>query len=199
MLWPSMVWMGMCAFSVPAMAQASVPVPVAEVGVQYAYNSLLTSASGESNQSGASIYGQYFFKRTGQRWDGRYMGSVVAQFSGSGSNSGSLYTLLLAPRFNIEWRKSHVVMWGEPFFEAGAAHVRVNGVSAAGPNLSPARYSFAWGIGAGLDLVVRQHYVVTLCQGDSVFLEVPDITSGSSRWRGETRLSGGIGYRFGQR
>src|SRR5271170_1144523 len=109
-----MVWLGVCAFPITAMAQGSDSPPVAEVGFQYSYNSLLTSATGESNQSGASVYGEYFFKRTGERWHGRHMGSIVAQFSGSGSGSGGLDTLLFGPRFNIEWRKSHLVLFGGP-------------------------------------------------------------------------------------
>lgn len=181
---------------VAAMAQASAAMPVAEVGFEYAYNSLLTSASGESNQSGASVYGQYFFKRR-EGPHGRSMLGIIADFSGSGSNSGSLYTYMFGPRFNVEWRKSHLVLHGE--YEIGGAHIRVNGENLAGSDVSAARNSFAWGTANGLDLVVARRYVVTLLQGEFLTAEVPDVASGGSHWRGDMRISAGIGFRLGER
>jgi len=173
-------------------------MPVAEMSFQYAYNSLTTSASGESNQSGGSVYGQYFFKGNGTRWHGRSIFGIVANFSGSASNSGSLYTYLFGPRFSLEWRKSHLNWHGE--YKLGGAHVRVNGENSAGSEISVARNSFAWcAAGSGLDLVLAKHYVVTLLQADFLNAEVPDLVAGTSHWRADMRISGGVGFRLGQR
>jgi hypothetical protein len=184
--------------SAVALAQGSASMPVAEVGFQYAYNSLTTSESGESNQSGGSVYGQYFFKQNTPRWHGRSMLSIIANFSGSASNSGSLYTYMFGPRFNIEWRKSHLVVHGE--YKIGGAHVRVNGENSAGSEVSVARNSFAWGGAAsGLDLVLARYYVVTLLQADFLGAEVPNVATGASHWQPDMRISAGVGFRLGQR
>lgn len=81
----------------PSVPIGRAPAPVGALGLQYNYNSLSTSSSGESNQSGGSIYGEYFFKKAAEGWTQRGLFGVVAEFSGSGS--GSLYTYLLGPRF----------------------------------------------------------------------------------------------------
>ena len=184
-----LVWcVGVCALPFAAMAQDS----AGEVGVHYAYNSLI-----QSNQYGASVYGEYFFKGTSPHLRGLDMLSLIGEFGGSGSGSGSLYTYLFGVRFNTEWRKSHLVLHAE--YKVGGAHVRVNGVNAAGANASFTRNSIAVGIvGVGLDLRVGQHFVITLLQSDFPALEVPDLPSGVSHWSGELRVSAGIGFRFGK-
>ena len=188
--------LGACLFPALVAAQGTDPSPVAEVGVRYAYNSLLTSGSGESNQSGGSVYGQYFFKRSAQRWRGTSRLGLVADFTASGSGSGRLYTYMFGPRFSLEWQKSHLVLHGE--YKIGGAHVRVNGVTPAGSDVSLVKNGFAWGIAAvGLDLLVKRHYVVTLIQSESSSAEVPDLTSGTAHWRGDTRVSADVGFRFG--
>jgi hypothetical protein len=181
----------------PRVAIGSVPAPTAEVGLRYAYNSLSTSTSGESNQSGGSIYGQYFFKGAGPGWNGRALIGIAADFSGSSSGSGSLYTYLFGPRISTEWQRAHVVYYFEPY--AGTAHVRVNATAPAGMGVTATRDSFAYGFGAGLGLVAGQHSVVTLFQVDGVSLEVPEPVSGTWRWRSDSRISAGIAFRFGQR
>jgi len=173
------------------------PVPVAEVGLDYAKNSLAISTSGSSSQNGGSIYGQYFLKGTAQKWSFRSMFSVVANFSGSGSNRGSLYTYMFGPRLNIELRKAHVFYYFEPMI--GASHVQVNGTNLAGSAAAAARSSFAYGASYGFGFLAGEHCVVTLFRIETVSQEVPDVASGTSRWRGDSRLSGGIGFRFGQR
>jgi hypothetical protein len=165
---------------VAAIAQA---LPAAEVGFHYAYNSV-----GVSNENGAAVYGEYFFKGSSAHLHGRSTGGVIGEFSGSGSGSGSLYTYLLGIRLNTEWRKSHLVLHAD--YKAGGARVRVNGVSMTGSNASFERNSFAWDIaGVGLDLRLGHHYVVTLLQADFPVLEVPN-------WQSDMRISGGIGFRF---
>jgi len=181
----------------PSVAIGSVPAPIGEMGVRYTYNSLAISTSGESNQSGASIYGQYFFKGAGPQWSGRGLLGIAADFSGSSSGSGSLYTYLFAPRVSTEWPRAHLVYYFEPII--GGAHVRVNGTAITGLAASATRNSFAYGFGAGADLLIGQHYVVSLLHVEDVSLEVPDVASGTSRWRSDSRISGGIGFRFGQR
>ena len=181
----------------PAVAIGSVPPPWGELGLQYANNSLSTSTTGESNQSGGSIYGQYLFKGTGEKWSMRSTFGIVADFSGSGSNSGSLDTYLFGPRLGLESHRAHVFYYFEPVI--GGAHVRVNGATAAGSPASAARSSFAFGVSWGFGLLAGQHCVVTLFRLDTVSMEVPDPASGTSRWRSDGRISGGIGFRFGQR
>ncbi len=77
----------------PAQARplGTLPAPLGEIGVEYSYNSVSTSDNGESNQNGGSAYGHYFFPRTGGS------AGIVAEFGGSGSNSGNLYTFLAGP------------------------------------------------------------------------------------------------------
>jgi hypothetical protein len=167
------------------------------MGFRYTYNTLDISTSGESVQSGASAYGEYFFKRAGPLWSNRGLFGIAADFSGSASGSGSLYTYLFGPRLSTEWRRVHLVSYIEPLI--GGAHVRVNGAALAGSPASASRNSFAFGATWGLDLLAGQHYIVTLFQFDGVSLEVPDPVSGTSRWRSDARISGGFGFRFGQR
>jgi hypothetical protein len=181
----------------PSEAIRSVPAPIGEFGLHYSNNSLSVSTSGDSNQNGASAYGQYFFKGAGARWNSRALLGIAADFSGSASGSGSLYTYLFGPRFSFEWRRAHLVYFFEPVI--GGAHAGVNGTTLAGSAVTAARNSFAWGFSSGFGVLAGQHCVVTLYQGDFVSLEVPDIVSGTSRSRAETRISGGIGFRFGAR
>jgi hypothetical protein len=172
-------------------------MPVGEVGVQWAYNNLDASTTGLSVQNGGSIYGQYFLEQTGRRWHGRRMLGLVGEFSGSGSQSGSLYSYLFGPRFSTEWRKPHLVLHGE--YKIGGDRVRVNGVTPAGVQVSAVRNSFAWGVAsAGLDAVVARRYIGHLIQSDFLSLDAPQFPGGGSR-RGDMRVSAGIGIRLGQR
>jgi hypothetical protein len=184
-----LVWcVGVCALPFAAMAQDS----AGEVGVHYAYNSLI-----QSNQNGASVYGEYFLKGAFPHLHGENTLSLIGDFGGSGGGNGSLYTYLFGVRFNTEWRKPHLVLHAE--YKVGGAHVRVHGANAAGANASFTRNSIAVGIvGVGLDLRVGQHFVITLLQSDFPALEVPDLPSGVSHWSGELRVSAGIGFRFGK-
>lgn len=172
------------------------PAPVGELGLQYNYNSLSTSSSGESIQSGGSIYGEYFFKKAAEGWIRRGLFGLVAEFSGSGSGSGSLYTYLFSPRFSSESRRGHVVYYFGP--SAGGAHVQVNGTTLAGSPSSAARNSFAYGFDTGMDILAGRYWVVSLYRVDLVSLQVPDTVSGGSHWQSDFRLSAGIGFRFGQ-
>jgi hypothetical protein len=178
----------------PRAAIGSVPAPSAEVGMNYSYNSLEISTSGESNQSGGSIYGQYFFKGAGPGWNGRALIGIVAGFSGSASGSGSLYTYLFGPRISTEWQRAHLVYYFEP--NLGAARVRVNGTTPAGIDLTAARNSLAYGFVAGLGLRAGRRAVITLFQVDADSLQVPEPVSGTSRWRNDSRISGGVSFRF---
>ncbi len=184
-----LVWcVGVCALPIAAMAQDS----AGEVGVHYAYNSL-----SQSNENGAYLYGEYFLKRSFPHLNGENMLSLIGDFGGSGSGSGSLYTYLFGVRFNSEWRKPHLILHAE--YKVGGAHVRVDGANAAGAIVSFRRNSIAVGIvGVGLDLRVGRHCVITLLQSDFPAMEVPDIPSGVSHWSGDLRVSGGIGFRFGK-
>ena len=181
----------------PSVAIGEVPAPIGEFGLHYANSSLSISTTGESNQNGASAYGEYFFKRAGPRWNSRALFGIAAGFSGSASGSGSLYTYLFGPRFSFEWRRTHLVYFFGPVI--GGAHVGVNGTTLAGSAATATRDSLAYGATYGFGLLAGQHCVVTLYQGDFASLQVPDVASGTSRWRGETRISGGIGFRFGAR
>jgi len=189
--------LGVCAFSGAATAQDD-STPLAEAGVQWVYNNLETSSTGGwSNQNGASLYGQYFFKSAGRVLHARTTLGIVADLSGSASRSGSLYTYLFGPRVNMEWRKSHLVFHAE--YKLGGDHVRVNGLTQGGPNIFVTRNSFTGGgVGDGLDVVVSHHYVVSLFQIDFLDVDVPHF-SGGGHWEADMRISAGISYRFGQR
>ena len=184
-----LVWcVGVCLMPMAAMAQDS----GGELGFHYAYNSL-----SQSNQNGASVYGEYFFKGTSPHLRGLDMLSLIGEFGGSGSGSGSLYTYLFGVRFNTEWRKPHLVLHAE--YKVGGAHVRVHGANAAGANASFTRNSIAVGIvGVGVDLRVGRHCVMTLLQSDFPAMEAPDLPSGTSHWQDDLRVSAGIGFRFGK-
>ncbi len=181
----------------PAAALGKAPAPLGEVGLDYANNSLAISTSGYSSQNGGSAYGQYFLKGTAQKWNIRSMFGVVANFSGSAGNSGSLYTYMFGPRLNIEWRRAHLFYYFEPMI--GASHVQVNGTNLAGSAATAARSSFAYGESYGFGFLSGEHCVVTLFRIDTVVQEVPDVASGTSRWRGDSRIAAGIGFRFGLR
>jgi len=184
------LFLAVCAWTVSAFAQENL---AAEAGFHYAYNSVA-----ESNENGASMYGAYFFKSSSTHLQGRSRFGPIGEFSGSGSGSGSLYTYLFGIRLNTEWQKSHLVLHAD--YKAGGARVRVNGVTATGSNALFVRNSFSWDIsGVGLDLRIGHHYVVTLLQADFPAMEVPAFVSGSSAWKGDMRLSGGIGHRFDRR
>ena len=179
-----------CVLLLAPVAVIAEEPPAAEVGFHYAYNSV-----GVSNENGAGVYGEYFFKRSSPHLHGQSRVGVIGEFDGSGSGSGSLYTYLFGIRLNTEWRKSHLVLHAD--YKAGGARVRVNGVTASGSNASFVRNSFAWDIaGVGLDLRIGHHCVVTLIQTDFPAMEVPAFVSGAASWTGDLRISGGIGFRF---
>jgi hypothetical protein len=187
----SALLLGVCVLPLAAQAQGNDadPAPSYEVGFHYAYNS-----TGESNENGASVYGEYFFKGSAAHLRGRGSFGLIADFSGSGSASGSLYTYLVGIRLNAEWQKSHLVLHSD--YKLGAAHVRVNGVNSAGANTSFVRHRFAVDLPAvGLDLRIG-HYVITLLQTDFPAMEVPAFAGGSNSWMGDLRVSAGVGYRF---
>lgn len=179
--------LAVCAVPVGALAQAP---SVAGVGFHYAYNS-----TAESNENGAAVYGEYFFKGSSAYLHGRSTVGLIGEFGGSGSGSGSLYTYLFGVRLNTAWRRSHLVFHAD--YKAGGARVRVNGVTAAGSGATFVRNSFAWDIACvGLDLRIGHHFVVTLLQTDFPAMEVPAFVSGAANWSGDMRISGGIGFRF---
>lgn len=188
--------LAVCALAAWAQPAQPEPPPRFEIGVNYAYNNVTTSETAWSNQSGASIYGEYIFQQTHRNWGGRSELGVTAEFAGSGSGSGSLYTDLFGPRWGTEWR--HVYFYGG--IAAGGARARVNGVDQSGTPLSYTRgapaVSFAQ---VGVELLFGAHYVVKLLQADDLAFEVPDPATGRSHWRGGLRASAGIAFRFGQR
>jgi hypothetical protein len=187
----SLWWLGICALPAAAIAQGSEPAPAVEIGFNYAYNSYATSDSTQSNQSGASVYAQRYFNFTRRNWSERARLGIVAEFSGSGSGSGSLYSYQFGPRWGTEWRKPHLVWYGQ--LTVGGAHVRVNDAALAGSGAAISRNSFAWGYASGLDLVVAKHFLVTLIHAESLFSQVP----GSGHWGSDVRASAGGGFRFG--
>ena len=123
---------------------------------------------------------------------GKAVSGVAARFDGSGSQSDSLYSGMAGPRFGIEWRKSHLLWFGE--YLGGDAQARVAGESQTTSSFS--RNSFVWGSGTGLQLVLARRYTVTLLHLDALNLEAPDVVTGHSHWRGDLRYSAGVGYRF---
>jgi hypothetical protein len=188
--------LGVCALAAKAQpAQPEAP-PKFEIGVNYAYNNVTVSDTAGSNQNGAAIYGEYFFKKTFPEWDGRNELGISAEFAGSGSGSGSLYTYLFGPRWSNEWR--HLRLYGG--ITAGGARVRVNGVDQSGAPVSFERNTPAVDFAqVGVELLFGSHYVVRLLQADDLSFEVPDPATGRSHWQGGLRASAGIAFRFGQR
>jgi hypothetical protein len=187
-------WLGACTLSAAAAAQSA---PAFEVGANYSYNQLDLSDFNNVNQSGGSLYGEYFFSPRAGRWHARSTLGLVAQFGGSSNDRASLYSYMFGPRFNYEWKKSHLLLYGE--FEFGGARSRVNGVTSTGLNGSLTRNSFAFGTNDGLGVVIGRRYIVNLFQSEFIGAEMPDIATGNSRWRDDFRVSGGLGFRFGQR
>lgn len=181
--------LGVCALPLAALAQEN----AGEVGIHYAYNSL-----DSTNENGASVYGEYFFKaafRTSTRKT-RSVWSATSADRAVAAAASIRICLELASTPNGASR----IWFFMPSTKSGGAHVRVNGANAEGANVSFARNSFALGIvGVGLDLRVGQRCVITLLQSDFPALEVPDIPSGVSHWSGDLRVSGGVGFRFGGR
>ncbi len=182
----------------PQSAPSTQPAPIQpiwEAGASYAYNSVLMSGT-SSNQSGGSVYGEYFLKGTRREWGGQSRWGVAGEFSGSGSNSGGLFTYLFGPRWGVEWR--HVYFYGG--VSLGGDRVRVSREGGSGTAAPFIRNGFATSFATtGVDLLFGSHFVVKLLQADDLAFEVPDFMSGQSHWRGGLRASGGFAVRFGQR
>ena len=166
-------------FTTMVRAQTAPPQPLFEAGVNYTYNTIATSDSSDSNQSGASLHAEYFFQRSAAAWGGRSELGINGEFGGSGNTSGRLYTYLFGPRWGVEWR--HLNLYGG--VAAGGAHVFASN-------------SFAVATTSGLNLLLGQHFVLRLIQVDELGFEVPDPATGRSHWRGDMRLSGGIAFRL---
>ncbi len=166
----------------PARPLGTLPAPLGEIGVEYSYNSLSTSENGESNQNGGSVYGHYFFPKTGGGI------GVAAEFGGSSSNSGSLYTFLAGPSLTHEWRRAHLIYQIDLLI--GGAHVRQG---------SLAQGSFVIGTAYALQYRAGDHYVMTLFRVEPMTLEAPDVVSGRSHWQSDFRVSAGVGFRFGEK
>lgn len=175
----------------PARPLGMLPAPLGEIGVQYSYNALSISENGESNQSGGSAYGHYFLPKTGGSF------GIVAEVTGSASNSGSLYTFLAGPSLTHEWRRAHLI-WDLDLL-VGGAHARLNGIGAAGSQVSLKQGSFVYGVGYGLQYRAGDQFVVTLFRIEPLSLELPDLVSGASHWQSDFRASAGVGFRFGEK
>lgn len=179
-----------------ASAQPAGPSPRFEAGVNYAYNNVSTSSAAQSNQNGAALFGEYFFKAARPQWGGRSELGISAEFAGSGSGSGSLYTYLFGPRWGLAWR--HVRWYGG--ITAGGARVPVNGVDLPGSPQSFTRDSPAVSFAqVGVELLLGERFVVKLIQADDLAFEAPDPATGRMHWQGGLRASGGVAFRFGQR
>lgn len=187
--------LGACALAVSAVGQEAPFIPAGEIGAEWSYNNLETSNAGNgawSNENGGSLYGQYFLGKARRVWHGQNRFGIAARFDGTGSQSGSLYTGMAGPRFGIEWRKSHLLWFGE--YLIGDAQVRVDGMAQTASSFS--RNSFIWGEGSGLQLILSRRFTVTLVHLDALSLEAPDAVTGRSHWQGDLRFSAGIGDRF---
>ncbi len=169
--------------------------PQGEIGINYSYNQLSTFGPDTSHENGGSVYGEYLFSPVPSRTL-HAMGSLglVAEFSGSGAPSGQFYSLLIGPRFNFEWRKSHLNAWGE--FNGSVSHASAYAGALAG---QISRTGFFFGAADGLDLVLKQRYLVHLFQIEFAAVKLPAVPPGSGSGGGDLRVSAGFGYRFGER
>ena len=156
-------------FLFTAMAAEQVePAPAFEIGFEYAYNSVSTSSCRAANQSGASIYGEYVFKRAVREWGGRSTLALAADFAGSGSSSAGVYSYLFGPRFKSEWKKSHLFIYFE--WEIGGARASVTGPSLAGSRTTLAASGFASGVKDALGAVIAERYTINFFQTELIFL-----------------------------
>lgn len=188
------LWLYVCAFTVWAQG-AQPPGPAFEAGVAYTYNDVTTSDSAQSIQSGASAYALYFFRRSPRRWDGYSKLGIAAEFGGSGSGSGSLFTYTFGPRWGIEWR--HVFFYTGS--EIGGARIRVNGIGPDGAPVSFIRNTVADSFAlTGVELLFGR-WVVRLLQADDLEFQAPDPYTGKMHWQGGIRASAGIAFRFGKK
>ncbi len=175
-------------------AQGSQPPPVLEMGANYSYNTLETSANGESIQNGGSIHGVYFFHRTDQVGGAEF--GVSGEFAGSGSGSGRLYTYLVGPRWGV-WRRGAFFYGG---LSAGGARIDVTGVNAAGAPVIFTQSGFAFDFAtAGVELRLGKHCLIKLLEVENLLLQVPNPATGINHWHGAERTSAGLVFRFGQR
>ena len=188
----------LCCFLFTAEAADPVePAPAFEIGLGYSYNQLTTSYCCEANQSGASIFGEYVFKRATRGWGARSTLGIAAEFAGSGSSSAGVYSYLFGPRFKYEWKKSHLFIYFE--WEIGGARDRVTGPNLSGSQTTLAVSGFASGVKDALGAVIAERYTINFFQTEVIFLRVPDLATGNDRGRGDLRLTGGFGFRFGKR
>ena len=185
-------WMGVCALAAAAAAESA---PMAEVGLAYSYNQLETSDSNVSNQSGGSVYGEYFLK-PGQRWYARATLGLVGEVSRWAAIAPACTPTCSGPGLTMSGR-SRTCYFTESL--SSGAPSRVNGATSTGLNGSLARNSFAFGVSDGLGVAIGRHYIVNLFQIEFISAEVAGIATGNSHWRGDSRVSGGLGFSFGQR
>lgn len=122
---------GVCLLPIAAMAQASasVAVPAGEVGVHYGHNSLAAS-----NQNGASVYGEYFFKRSVPHLQGQNRLSLIADVNAAGANVSFTHNgiavgivgvgldLRMGPHYVLTLLQSDFPATGVPDLPSGAAH-----------------------------------------------------------------------------
>ncbi len=177
-------WFIFCAAGFMAMAQDT--GPAGEIGVNYAYNQLDLSDSTVSHQNGGSVYGEYYFHPAHSAFlHATSELGIVGEFSGSGAGSARFYSYLFGPRFNYEWRKTHLGAWGE--FEIGAERTTINGTAIYNKS------NFSFGVADGLDFIASRHYVVHLFQIEFASASI------RSTHQDDMRLSAGIGFRFGEK
>lgn len=176
------------------------PPPAFAIAASYTYNNVLIYNGPFFNQSGASIRGEYFFRKTVPNQapfffrGGQSEWSMGAEFSGSGSGSGRIYTYLIGPRWEVEWK--HVMAFGGLLIGGSDAHV--NGVVEAASLPSLTRNAFAYDSQLGADFPLSKHFALEL-RADVLFLRVPDPSTGKAPYSDGLRFSAGIMYRFGER
>ncbi len=172
--------------------------PIGEIGVDYSYNQLDTFGSNVPHESGGSVYGEFLSRPSPSRLlRGMSTIGLVAEFSGSGAASGRFYSYLAGLRFNNEWHKSHLNAWAE--FALAGAHASVNQPPVAGSGSLISRNGVNIAVADGVDLVLKQRYMVHLFQVEFVFVKLPAIPPGSGNGGADLRISGGFGYRFHER
>ena len=175
--------------SVAAVAQETVPTPVAEVGMTYSYITTMPGGGAPSfgSQGGSGTFIYNISKAIGVVADlGGYHNGDDANFD------PTTFSYLFGPRFSL--RKSSRFT---PYVQAlvGGARVSTSLVDANTGN-PIVQNGFAAAFGGGLDVRVTNHIAVKPFQIEYLMTQVPNIWSANNT-QNNIRYSAGLVFRFG--
>jgi hypothetical protein len=180
---------------VAAMAQESAPTPMVETGLNYSFARVNPGgALSGFSQNGGSAYVEYNVSRVvGLVADfGAYHNGTIQSLP----VNDTTFSYLFGPRFN--WRRSHFT----PYIQTLVGGARLNTALDPAGNAAPAAVTqnvFAAALGGGLDIPLKNHFVVKPIQIEYLMLHPPAGAPGLNYAQNDLRYSAGVAFRFGSK